>query len=142
MKPSEVIAYWDTSAVVSLLFQDEYTQRAKRTARLRGIHLISSLAWTETHAVIARLEREHAAAGDVLNAVRVALHGSPWRPTNVTPSWELVESLSQKWPLRGADLWHLAAAKTLQEELPELRLLSYDVRLTAAANGEGLRFPH
>jgi len=26
------------------------------------------------------------------------------------PEWEIVRALSAKWPLRGADLWHLAAA--------------------------------
>jgi hypothetical protein len=48
--------------------------------------------------------------------------------------------LARSWPLRGADLWHLAAAKALQTELPELRLLSFDSRLTAAAHGEGLGY--
>jgi len=49
-----------------------------------------------------------------------------------------VRSLSSKWPLRGADLWHLAMAKSLQAELPELTFMSYDARLVAAARGEGL----
>jgi hypothetical protein len=46
--------------------------------------------------------------------------------------------LSSRYPLRGADLWHLAAAKSLQEELPELRLLTFDQRLMEAAQGEGI----
>jgi hypothetical protein len=46
--------------------------------------------------------------------------------------------LATKWPLRGADLWHLAAAKSLQTELPELAFLSFDLKLAAAAKGEGL----
>ncbi|MGH2424940.1 MAG: hypothetical protein ACRDF1_01465 [bacterium] len=42
-----------------------------------------------------------------------------------------------KWSLRGADLWHLCTAKSLQSELPELRILTFDARLATAARGEG-----
>jgi hypothetical protein len=58
---------------------------------------------------------------------------------NLIPDWDKIKSLSQKWPLRGANLWHLAAAKTLQKRLPELRLLTFDNRLSVAAMGEGLQ---
>jgi hypothetical protein len=44
-------------------------------------------------------------------------------------------------PLRGAGLWHLATAETLPSDLPELTLLTFDARLAAAAEGEGLRRP-
>ncbi|MGC8486111.1 MAG: hypothetical protein ACP5O6_10865, partial [Candidatus Baltobacteraceae bacterium] len=43
-----------------------------------------------------------------------------------------------RYPLRGADLWHLALAVDLAEELPELRLLTFDSVLDAAARAEGL----
>jgi predicted nucleic acid-binding protein len=46
--------------------------------------------------------------------------------------------LASNWSLRGADLWHLAAAKTLQCELPELLLLTFDQRLYHAAAGENI----
>jgi len=49
-----------------------------------------------------------------------------------------MKKLSIKWPLRGADLWHLAIAKTIQNQLPELQLLTYDSRLKAAVQGEGM----
>lgn len=49
-----------------------------------------------------------------------------------------VKALASKWPLRGADLWHLAAAKTLQKDLPELTVLTFDNRLYVAALGEKL----
>ena len=50
----------------------------------------------------------------------------------------MIRSLSNKWPLRGADLWHLAAAKNLHREFPELFLLSFDNQLKRAAAGEAL----
>ncbi len=70
-------------------------------------------------------------------AAREFLRG-PWRRSNAVPDWKLVQSLSSKWPLRGVDFWHLAVAKSLQAELPELTSMSYGARLGAAARGEGL----
>ena len=43
-----------------------------------------------------------------------------------------------KHSLRGADLWHLAAAMTLKRELPELWLMTFDQRLKTAAELEGI----
>jgi len=40
--------------------------------------------------------------------------------------------------LKGADLWHLATAKTLQEQIPELVMFTFDDRLRVAAEGENL----
>lgn len=135
---SESVVYWDTSAVLSALFRDAYSATAMRRARSSETHLVSSLAWAECHAVIARLERERMAAKVLIDAALEVLKSGPWRRVNVTPAWELIQSLARAWPLRGADLWHLATAKSLQTQLPEVVLLSFDSRLTAAADGEGL----
>lgn len=54
------------------------------------------------------------------------------------PGWETSRSSSRKWSLRGADLWHLATAKSLQNELPELVLLTFDSSLERSAEGEGM----
>jgi len=66
------------------------------------------------------------------------LERGPWRHLNIMPEWGKIRSLSRKWPLRGADLWHLAVGKTLQEQLPELLFLTFDKRLKAAAEKERL----
>ena len=130
--------YWDGSAVLSALFRDEHSKAASKRASGSEVQLLSSLAWAEVHAVIARIEQERALAKILIAAAREALEEGPWRRLNTVPDWKLVQSLSIKWPLRGADLWHLAAAKSLQSELPELSFLSFDTRLAAAARGEGL----
>ena len=67
-----------------------------------------------------------------------SLEGGLWRRLNIWPDWEIVPLLSRRWPLRGADLWHLATAKSLQKEFPELLFLTFDDRLQKAAQGEGL----
>lgn len=66
------------------------------------------------------------------------LEGGPWRHLSAWPEWKIIQPLSVKWPLRGADLLHLATAKSLQKQLPELFLLIFDSRLNAAALGEGM----
>lgn len=141
MIAAPIVTYWDTSAIVAALFSDERNDDAVNCARTAGTHLISSLAWTETLAVIARIERERALATVLVEAAREALKSGPWRRLNLHPDWERVERLARAWPLRGADLWHLATAKELQIEIPELTFLSFDNRLVAAANGEGLLPP-
>jgi protein involved in temperature-dependent protein secretion len=62
----------------------------------------------------------------------------PWRRIYTWPEWSIVRTLSAKWPLRGADLWHLAAAVTLRKEIHELKFLTFDQRLKQAAAGEAL----
>jgi predicted nucleic acid-binding protein len=135
---STVVAYWDTSAIVAVLFSDEHSAEATQIARSAGTHLISSLAWAETHAVIARIERERFLAATLVEASRETLSVGPWQRINVTPAWHAVDTLARAWPLRGADLWHLATAKAVQMELPELMMVTFDNRLAAAARSEGL----
>ena len=130
--------YWDSSAVLSALFRDGHSGEASKRARGSEVHFLSTLAWAEVHSVIARIERERVLAKVLVAAAREVLEGGPWRRLNAVPDWKLVRSLSSKWPLRGADLWHLAVAKSLQTELPELTFMSFDARLAAAAHGEGL----
>jgi predicted nucleic acid-binding protein len=102
-------------------------------------HLISSLGWAEVYAVIARIEREQALSPVLIAAAREALERGPWVGVSVDPDRLQMAALAQAWSLRGADLWHLAAAKALQADLPELRVLSFDARLAEAALGEGFR---
>jgi hypothetical protein len=53
----------------------------------------------------------------------------------------MIRSLSAKYPIGGADLWHLAPAKRMHSEFQELCLLSFDKRLKRAADSENLCSP-
>jgi len=130
--------YWDASAVLSVLFRDAFTDDAQMRVQEKGVHLMSTLTYAETCAVIARMQREAILSDILIKASFEALEQGPWRRLTIWPQWVTVRVLSEKWPLRGADLWHLSAAKSLQKELPELRLLTFDNRLHKAAQGEGL----
>lgn len=133
-----LVLYWDASAVLSALFKDQHSETAWNLARTEGIHLLSSLGAAEVHAVIARIEREGVLAPVLVAAAREAFALGPWRRVYMHPDWQFLEQLASRWPLRGADLWHLALAKTIQQELHEVRLLTFDQRLAAAAAGEQL----
>ena len=132
------IVYWDASVILSSLFTDCHSALAFEWARADGIHLMSSLAYAEAWAVMSRLRRERILADVLIEAAAATLDQGPWRRLHSQPDWKLVRSLAGKWPLRGADLWHLATAKNLKSELTHLVLLTFDARLREAAAGEGL----
>lgn len=132
------VIYWDTSAVLSTLFKDSHTGSALSWVRRSAQHLISSLAYAETCSVISRMRREEILTDELVDSALAALDGGPWRYLNLSPKLDIVRTLSGKGQLRGADLWHLAAAKTLQASLPEVHLLTFDRHLEAAARVQGL----
>lgn len=132
------VVYWDASAILSVLIRDSHSTRATAVARRSAIHLISTLAHAEVSAVIARLERTRELPSVLAKASRELLRDGPWRRLHLQPDWTSIDEAAPRWALRGADLWHLATAATLSRELPEVRVLSFDGRLAAAAAGLGL----
>jgi predicted nucleic acid-binding protein len=134
------VVYWDASAVLSVLFRDRYSDQATEVARRPLTHLVSTLGWAEVMAVIARLERDRALPTVLADSARELVRNGPWRRLALQPDWAALDELARGWPVRGADLWHLATAATLSRELPGLRMITFDGRLTAASHGVGLAF--
>jgi predicted nucleic acid-binding protein len=132
------VIYWDASAIVSVLIRDAHSARATATARRRATHLVSTLAYAEVVAVISRLERQRDLPRVLADASRELLRDGPWRRLHLQPDWVSIDGLATQWPLRAADLWHLATAVTLSRELPEVRIVTFDGRLTAASASLGL----
>lgn len=131
------VIYRDASAILSRLVRDAHTAGAMERLSGEGYHLVSSLAFAEVHAVLARIGREAGQAAASEQA-RESFAGGPWRWVEAGPERSLCESLAAAHGLRGADLWHLATALTLRLRLPELTLLTYDRVLARAAAAEGL----
>ena len=138
MNNNALLLYWDSSAILSALFSDTHSNTAKKWADETGLHFVSTLAYAEVSAVIARMERERILVETLVNSAFETLDQGPWRRIYTWPEWAIVRTLSAKWPLRGADLWHLAAAVTLRKEIHELKFLTFDQRLKQAAAGEAL----
>lgn len=138
MKPHNqpAVIYWDASAILSALLKDGHSEDAQYWAAQDGVHLLSSLSYSEVLAVLFRIRREKQITRGLIRVALSALENGPWRPVHIIPEWPLIKKLSNRWPLRGADLWHLATAKTFQSHIPETILLTYDTRLKVAAQGE------
>lgn len=137
---ADPVVYWDASAILSVLFQDAHSEQATAAARRSGTHLVSTLGYAEVMAVIARLEREQELPTVLAEAAREFVRVGPWRRLALQPDWTGIDELATQWPLRGADLWHLATVSTLSRELPELQLITFDSGLAAGSHGIGLAF--
>lgn len=128
--------YWDASALLSVLVEDHHTRGARDVARKPGLHLISSLAHAEASAVIQRLVRLDTLGARETARLLDSLEQGPWRLSKVSPSRKVVRTLSGRYQLRGADLWHLALLETLTQEHHPFALVSFDRRLLEAAAAE------
>lgn len=135
---SSGVVYWDTSAVISVLLQDVHTMDARGWLKKKAEHLTSSLTSAEFYACIARMERDGYLTAPLADATVQAFDHGPWRRLAATPDPGLLWSLARRSLLRGPDLWHLALTATLQRDLPEIVLLTFDTSLQAAASAEGL----
>ena len=135
------VLYWDSSAVLSAIFNDSNSQAAQKWSKTKGVHFVSTLTNAEVSAVIHRMQRESLLSETLTRSAFEVLDDGPWRRISTWPEWTIVRSLSAKYPLRGADLWHLATAKSMSREFPELYLLSFDKRLNKAAKNERLCKP-
>jgi len=138
MANSVEVIYWDSSAVLSALFTDSNSRAAQKWSGVKGVHFVSTLTFAEVSAVIHRMQRERLISETLYQTAFEVLDNGPWRRISTWPEWEIIRSLSTKHPLRGADLWHLATAKSMHTEFPELYLLSFDKRLIKAAQSESL----
>ncbi|HLS89213.1 MAG TPA: hypothetical protein VK008_06265 [Sphingobacteriaceae bacterium] len=49
------------------------------------------------------------------------LDAGPWRWLNISPDFGLTREMAKEHVLRGADLWHLAATKSLQQEFLQFK---------------------
>jgi len=138
MSKGFVVVYWDASALLSALIQDQHTTKAQRWSKKNGLHLASTLSCAEVFAVLYRLQRKKNIAEKVILGLLDTFEFGPWQKLNLQPDWGDMKYLASQWSLRGADLWHLACAAMLRKEIPELVLLTFDKRLGAAAKGERL----
>jgi len=138
MPDASAVIYWDTSAVLSALFKDGNSRKAKVIAEQDALHLLTTLVYAEASAVISRMKRDHILTEVLVQSAFEVVDRGPWRRISISPGWSLIQKLSIKHALRGADLWHLSAAMSLTDEFPELSLLTFDQRLKTAAEIENL----
>lgn len=134
-----MIAYFDTSAIVPLLVQEDGSERAKRVwdeaERVVGVRLV----YAEGHAALAMAHR----VGRISPA---ALRDAVRQLATLYEQMEMVEVtgtlvrragvLAESYGLRGYDAVHLAGAETLTME--DVVLVAGDTILCQAASLLGL----
>jgi hypothetical protein len=123
---------------MSALIADSHSEGAVATAQRPLTHLVSTLAYAEVVAAVARAESERHLDAPRAQGVRRMIRHGPWRRLMLQPDWSAIDKLAAQSVLRGADLWHLACVSTLTRQLPEVRLFTFDVRLSRAAAQLGL----
>jgi len=155
-----VILYLDTSALVKLYIEEEGTDEVQRAVEDAKSVAASAVAYPEARSAFARLERDGHLSPEEHRAI-VADLDREW------PSYEVVDvtrdvagiagTLAARHLLRGFDAVHLASAVVLkaarglysreasergEAEMPppEVRILTYDGSLLAAARGEDLAY--
>lgn len=136
--PKPVAVYWDLTCILSALFKDSNSEKALSMSRKEGVHFLSALCYAEVCSVLTQIRNEQRLKEVLLDVAFETLKAGPWRRLNIWPEWSTLIALSEKWPLKGSSLWHLASAKKLQKQLPELTLFTFDEKLKNAAETEGL----
>jgi hypothetical protein len=133
--------YWDASAIVPLLLNEEATNRV--LSWLREDPEIMTWWGTEVEcaSAIARLEREQEQDPGILTRTYQRLQEFSESWIQVQPSEMIRHSairLLRVHPIRAADALQLAAALVAAEQRPpSLPFVSLDDRLTAVAEREG-----
>lgn len=130
--------YWDASALLSFLVKDAFTAAARGFFEYPALHVVSSLAYAETAAVVGRMARQDVIDAGTADFLLQSLDDSGWRHVPVSPSRSILREFQSRSPLRGADLWHLGLVLTLSREYGEFGLVSFDRRLNDAAAAAGV----
>jgi len=138
------VTFWDSSALVPLLVDEDRTDLALARARQDPDIAVWWGTPVECGSAIARLEREGAPADRVGEAfARLDELALAW--TEVEPHDDvrhLARRLLRVHPLHAADALQLAAAYVISERRPHtLEIVTFDERVRLAALKEGFAAP-
>ena len=137
--------FWDSSAVVPLLIQQERSSRAAAWVSGDDAMVMWTLTPVEVVSALRRLVREGALSEDAARVAEVRL-GEVLARSHIVIDVEAVKSLAARLlrlhPLRAFDALQLGAALHWTEGNPQGRTLhTLDNRLAQAAEREGFLVP-
>jgi uncharacterized protein len=139
------VKFWDASAIVPLLVNEETTRRLQTVAAKDSAMLVWWGSAVECVSALARLERDGALDPPTMTLAlqRLRQLSSGWH--EIDPSDEIRETAARflrVHPLRAADALQLAAAFAAAERRPaSLEIVTLDDRLADAARKEGFALP-
>jgi predicted nucleic acid-binding protein len=128
-----MMTFWDTSAVLSLVFVEPRTQDAITARSLSDTQY--AWRWMAVEAQ-AGLARRHARPSDWGNLERIldAILYVDLSPDHM----DKLGRANREWRLRASDAGHLYCFQQISFVLPDIRLVSSDAELIAAAATMGL----
>lgn len=137
-----MILYLDTSALVKLYIDEEHHDTVRHAVNAAEAVATSIIAFTETRAAFARLQREARLSADALESLKQSFD-TDWRHyAKISIDEELVRragDLADAFSLRGYDAVHLASAEYLRVNTGStIAFACYDHRLRQAAAILGL----
>jgi len=138
-----LILFCDTSALVKLYIQEDFTEAVCAAAEAAELVAVCRIAWAEIMAALARRVRESAADAGLVDEVRDRLREDwgHYAIVEVTQSLvELAGEYADSFALRGYDSVQLAAARTPHQAAGgQVPFACFDARLRKAAEVLGLR---
>ena len=138
-----MILFCDTSALVKLYIQEEFSHEVCALADKANAIAVSRISWAETMATLARRVRESPADALAIETVRIRFRNnwSNFAIVEVTQSLvELAGDYADTFALRGYDSVQLAAAQMLQAGASEAFCFAcFDTRLQKAASVLGMQ---
>jgi predicted nucleic acid-binding protein len=141
-----MILYLDTSALVKRYFQEPYSDDVISIWKSAEQIVTSFVAYAETMASMYRKKREGGIANKLIRKAAGAFQRDWESFIRVEVNDALngyIDSVVERYPLRGFDAIHLASAMVIYERLPENFLFAcFDESLAHAARSEGFEtFP-
>jgi predicted nucleic acid-binding protein len=137
------VRFWDTSALVPLVFLERETPRVERWLREDPGVVVWALTRVELLSALARRRREDPAAAPRLQAARreVIAAWDRWSEVmEIDAVRRHAERLVETHPLRAADALQVGAALVVAADRPEsLQFVTLDRTQAVAAEREGLR---
>jgi len=137
-----LILYLDTSALVKAYVEEDYSGQVLQSMKSASASASHSLAYVETRAAFARLQREHVldeSEWKILKGEFIADWENYLQIETTRPVLERAGELAEAFSLRAYDSVHLAAAQLLHENSEETVVFAcYDRRLNQSAGILGL----
>lgn len=140
-----MILYLETSDLVKLYVREDGSEAVRRIVETASFVSTSIVAYVEARAAFARKVRERGLSDADYAGAKKDLDAD-WDRIVILNLTDVVirdaAGLAEKHGLRGYDAIHLASAIELKKAIPSpIAFSSSDLRLAAAARGEGFHTP-
>ena len=128
------VQFWDTSALVALIFREPHTAKALEAKEQAQRYLAWNWLQIEAHAALAR----RGATQEHLRYLRTLLNPFQYIAVDADDHPAIIKLL-EKHRLRAADAGHLFCLKQAKKLLSDIQFVCLDDELTHAAEAERIR---